>query len=630
MKNKISPILFVLLFSIIQYAQTNPPTNLTATLNNSPALLSVELAWQYDSISTGVKFNVYKKFGAIADTGSFVKIYSGHNMMNRFSDHNVHLGKTYSYYVTAVKNNIESEPSNKVEIAVAAPIITRGKISGWLFDDSTNSPIYRGRVDFISATNSIGVQVVASAITDSNGFFTCKLKTGNYFIYSAAMNYIGEYFDNVATRTLATLVTLAENDSLIFNIGLKKKVPPTPPVTYAVTGWVKDANGTALRADLHAYVTNLGHNHPSCNGNYFTKTDSLGNFKFMIKAGDTIIVYCSPFNHTLKPEYWDNKANFNEADKIPVNGAVTDINFTLDPKPVYNNGINGIVTDSAGSTALYGKVYAYKLSNIRLGKRYSVRTDSITGAYVFTNLEPGNYILLASAPGYKPTYYRYDGAPTMNWRHADSVVVTETSIVNNIDFKLRSFNHTWGEAIVYGNIHEQTGNVLDAALVYVFDANGELVGASTSELDGSYQIDGLTSGTYILTSNMIDYQDAQIQNIALNDMNSINEVNVTLTPDGVLGVEDNSSIVTQFDLFQNYPNPFNPSTTIKFSVPKETNVKLSVYNVLGQEVAELLNGRIKEGSYEITFDGNKMSSGVYFYRLDAENYSTIKKMILQK
>jgi len=85
-----------------------------------------------------------------------------------------------------------------------------------------------------------------------------------------------------------------------------------------------------------------------------------------------------------------------------------------------------------------------------------------------------------------------------------------------------------------------------------------------------------------------------------------------------------------FGLEQNYPNPFNPSTTIMFSIPIETEVSLNVYNALGQEVAEILNGRLKEGYHEVEFDAGTLTSGIYFYRLEADKFVDVKKMIIIK
>ena len=85
-----------------------------------------------------------------------------------------------------------------------------------------------------------------------------------------------------------------------------------------------------------------------------------------------------------------------------------------------------------------------------------------------------------------------------------------------------------------------------------------------------------------------------------------------------------------FDLAQNYPNPFNPSTKINFSVPDQGNVKLSVYNAIGQEVAVLLNGAVTPGQHEVTFNANSLPSGAYFYKLQSGSSVMIKKMLLLK
>jgi hypothetical protein len=83
-----------------------------------------------------------------------------------------------------------------------------------------------------------------------------------------------------------------------------------------------------------------------------------------------------------------------------------------------------------------------------------------------------------------------------------------------------------------------------------------------------------------------------------------------------------------YALEQNYPNPFNPSTTIKYSIPEDGFVKLAVFNMLGEEVAELINSQQKAGRYEVTFNASELASGVYIYRLEAANYNASKKLML--
>jgi hypothetical protein len=100
---------------------------------------------------------------------------------------------------------------------------------------------------------------------------------------------------------------------------------------------------------------------------------------------------------------------------------------------------------------------------------------------------------------------------------------------------------------------------------------------------------------------------------------------------GIVGVKkEESSVPSSFSLSQNYPNPFNPTTTIKYSIAKPSNVSLKIYNVLGQEVVTLVNQHQIAGSYVTTFDASRFASGVYFYRLNAGSFSQVKKMLLLK
>jgi hypothetical protein len=91
-----------------------------------------------------------------------------------------------------------------------------------------------------------------------------------------------------------------------------------------------------------------------------------------------------------------------------------------------------------------------------------------------------------------------------------------------------------------------------------------------------------------------------------------------------------NAIPVTFRLSQNFPNPFNPSTTIQYSVPRASRVKLSVYDLLGRELAVLVDGDSAPGSYRVVFDGTRLSSGTYFYRLQAGEFSQTKQFVLLK
>lgn len=103
-------------------------------------------------------------------------------------------------------------------------------------------------------------------------------------------------------------------------------------------------------------------------------------------------------------------------------------------------------------------------------------------------------------------------------------------------------------------------------------------------------------------------------------------------PTGIVGfeLEEGNDNLLNYQLYQNYPNPFNPVTKINYQIPEFASVTLIVYDVLGSEIANLVNEKKSEGSYEVRFDGSGLPSGIYFYQMKAGNIVETKKMVLLK
>jgi hypothetical protein len=174
-------------------------------------------------------------------------------------------------------------------------------------------------------------------------------------------------------------------------------------------------------------------------------------------------------------------------------------------------------------------------------------------------------------------------------------------------------------------------------------ANGAMVtlsgGAQASNI--FWQVAGqVTLGTTAAMKGIILCQTAIVMSTgATLNGRALTQTAVTLdastvtSPPTVTAVE-NGSAPEEFALSQNYPNPFNPSTKIEYGLAKAAQVSLKVYNLLGTEVATLVNGRQEAGTYTVPFDANKgtlnLASGVYFYRLEAGSFVSTKKLTLMK
>jgi len=120
----------------------------------------------------------------------------------------------------------------------------------------------------------------------------------------------------------------------------------------------------------------------------------------------------------------------------------------------------------------------------------------------------------------------------------------------------------------------------------------------------------------------------KISNVANGEVFDISDNVFSIDIVSDVDVENQNPL--EFNLAQNYPNPFNPSTTIKYAVPKTSLVSIKVYDLIGQEVASLVNEMKDAGTYEVKFDGRNLASGVYIYRMTAENFSSVKKLNILK
>ena len=188
-------------------------------------------------------------------------------------------------------------------------------------------------------------------------------------------------------------------------------------------------------------------------------------------------------------------------------------------------------------------------------------------------------------------------------------------------------------------ISPQSGETISGMKTVQWTAND--IDGDKLTYDLLYSLDGkvqnilavnLEDTSYVWESNLYPYSASASLTVIAND--GINEGKFTadhLFLDSPVGIDQEEKLMPkEYSLQQNYPNPFNPSTTINFQIPTAGIVLLKVYDILGKEVATLVNEEKTTGNYQVSFDASFLSNGIYFYRLQASDFIQTKKMILIK
>ncbi|NIU02274.1 MAG: T9SS type A sorting domain-containing protein, partial [Nitrosopumilaceae archaeon] len=171
--------------------------------------------------------------------------------------------------------------------------------------------------------------------------------------------------------------------------------------------------------------------------------------------------------------------------------------------------------------------------------------------------------------------------------------------------------------------HVEDAETPDSLLIFQFTANPDSVRLNYNPLMGSL----------IVSSDNPEYDGVVLVNMMVEDDSGATAEDTIIV--GVnLGQGQNSSpnneIPSEYILMQNFPNPFNPITTIRFGLPKASHVRITIFNPLGQRVNKLIDTRKEAGYHEVQFNAHNHASGIFFYKLEAGNFKTIKKMILMK
>ncbi len=660
MLKRITIFALFLLFVGLAMAQLPPaPTNLTVEkLNNPQGFSFAKLQWEYSLMN--FRFNVYKA----VDNQPFIKI--GNTGSKDFVDQMVPPGHTYRYYVTALQNIMtQSLPSNEVIFVPDStkppppPMMVRGFISGNIINDSTGEPIGGVRLRFYKLN---GWMYWREARTDSLGNYFAPIDTGTYLVYATKWTYNPEWFDNSLTREGATPVLISIGDTSFANFGLNRVILPPPPVWVSVSGNVIDSNAqTPLKDALVLFMrTNRTVNMAQNQDGYLfgtreenmfvhgfgmitgiigkARTDENGNYTVRVPAGFSYIALAVKPGYI--PEFYNNKLTPFDADRILVSGDMTGINFDLVVNPQTQNSISGKVKDAAGDGVI-SKVVLFQKSANRIFPVRCIVTDSL-GVYNFNYIYPGYYFAKAVPFAFfAPAWYDVDSCGIYYWVNADSFLVNGNT--TGIDICVLPII-PGGLASISGSINEigKSNNVQGVTVYAVSLATNLIASYDITEENGTFELSGLAPGSYKVVADKEGYNTVSTPVYSVNAGNNFVEDNAQiLISSATLGVGGNDNLPDQYSVSQNYPNPFNPTTEIRFAIPKTSKVNVAVFDLLGQQIASLIDGEMTAGNYEAVWNGTDASgklvgSGVYFYKLTANSidnsvtFTNVKKMLLLK
>src|SRR3972149_7001986 len=238
----------------------------------------------------------------------------------------------------------------------------------------------------------------------------------------------------------------------------------------------------------------------------------------------------------------------------------------------------------------------------------------------------GNEVHLKAIP---VSGYKFDGWNGSVTSSAESISVSVTGSANL--YASFSIDTSEVEEIVINEINYNSADSFDSGdWIELYNVSDQPIDISNwyfSDSDSAHKFI-LPAGTVLEPDQYLELIDAGGDNsLAENWKASINHGTPGKLNSVITSVEDNkyTTIPQEFSLFQNYPNPFNPTTQINYYVPQNSYITLKVYDLLGQEVITLFEGMRAMGNYAATFDGSELSSGMYLYRLNAENFMQTKK-----
>ena len=463
--------------------------------------------------------------------------------------------------------------------------------------------------------------------TNENGEFNFEnIKAGGYVLHVSAYNlgYLGEFYENAATFEDASVIELAENETVsdiqVVLAGLDFK---------GISGLVKDAvtEEPIENAYVFAMPTNHG-NYGGQHGDHYGVADcgnfvngiltaEDGSYELNLPQGDYVVAVFAD-SIAYMEQFYNHKDSFYEADVITLaDEDITDINFDLiSYEEQNNNSISGNIYYNSQSPDF--PVFVVAVSS----DEDWVETAEVqeNGFYRLPNLPLKEYYVLALSQESAPTYYE----DVQDFEEATAILADGD--VTDININLTPIESD-GILELTGYVYDQGKAPIANTSVIITDADNKPVNFAMTNSQGYYSVTGIVPDDYKVIATKIFFSSDRTEVTMDND----DSMDFMLSP-SPLGTEESISPI----LFAaNFPNPFNPKTTISFNLPVSGQVSIEIFNVLGQKVKSFANASLEAGKNSVVWEGKDdkgaaVSSGIYFYKIKSDAGEITNKMLLVK
>jgi uncharacterized GH25 family protein len=403
-------------------------------------------------------------------------------------------------------------------------------------------------------------------------------ENGNYLFPDIKIGSTCDISLKVGNTRYTTTVVVDENE--VVNLDIASMVGGVNEKEFDIKGQVIHDGEPLANHAVHIYANKF-------NYVYGCMTDENGNYSFpkTINYSDyTIFVEVGPARYDTTFVLDDNKIiNFNLVstwEEFDVKGRIL-----YDGKPLANY-------------------------NVKLSPHYAGGD-----VYYYTTDEDGNFIF----PKMIGSYFYSMWFDIGNITYGSTIMLDDDKIIN---FDLLPF----GKWVNFRVRLLQNGQPLTNQLLYLTNQSNYYKYSSSNDMNGNYFFTQVREyGSYILSFKI---GDIQYDTTVVLEEGKIFDLHIDIGT--VLSTTGDLESPTTYSLSQNYPNPFNPTTTIQYSIPKDEFVKLTVYDVAGKVIKELVSGHKTAGSYSVEFNATDYASGTYYYKLEAGEYKNIQKMMLIK